>query len=156
MVRDFLFNREDRFVTDRPTGWAWGRRELDPARFTIIRIDAPAAIVAGLRNRTKMLSTKGNYSGSHNIWLDATVKDAPADEALVIGYRYINLRSASVDTSEEDAWANAQDGDYVFVTKQPGSADSIHGVLIYVKSVSPRRIIRGDRMTLGEATLWRT
>lgn len=136
---DYLFDAAGRFVTAKPTGWAWGPAELDPAAFFLVRSDSAALAgkLPALRRRELLaeLPPSGHVAG--NVFSAVTLAAAPEREH-VTGDGWLVLRTGAWHPSEEDMWASVQDGDQVFFTKSPKDPDAA-GALFVVDSAADQR-----------------
>jgi hypothetical protein len=140
-VRDYLFDaRTGYYLTDMPTGWAWGEAELNPALHTIIRTDGlrlpngevvgqtrtepltlpggiviPAGVtptVRPLRLRLFKLAQALNYSGQDNVFNDAALELCSEAEGIIPA-RFVNLRTGASYPTENDMWGSVSDGAWV-------------------------------------------
>lgn len=147
---DYLFGADGRFVTSKPTGWAWGPAELS-SRFTIIRTDEPefASSLGALERRELLLADKGGLFLGDNIFSGGALAPAPESEH-VTPPAFINLRNGARHATEDDAWASAADGDVLFYTKSPNNP-AAPGVAIIIHDVAARRSTVNRPMTIEEA-----
>ena len=100
-----------------------------------------------------MLDSYDDHSGVANIFTTATLKNAPTSEHACFVRTFINLRTGQKHIGEEDAWANAQDGDNVLVTRAPDDPDAV-GFVFKVMSVATKKAADIGHGTLAEASTW--
>jgi hypothetical protein len=136
---DFFFDAASgRFSTAATPGASgrWGPAEMDPAAFTIIRTKDPDWLKAlpELAAHRLKLDSKGDWL-RENVYASGRLKAAPEIE-WIVGSRWVNLSTGAGYESEEDAWADAHEGDTLFVNKSNDPA--CPGVALIVTDLARR------------------
>lgn len=138
---DFFFEAASgRFSTAAKSRDRWGSAEMDPLLFTIVRTEDPEWIAALPE------------LAAHRLKLDASgrLKAAPEIE-WIVGARWVNLSTGAGYTAEEDAWADAHEGDTLFVNKSNDPA--CPGVALVITDLASRSgaVLKGLTLEATEA-----
>jgi hypothetical protein len=150
MLREWAVDRQGLYVADLPVNSAWGTGDRDSTAFSLVRMNVPDGLVNDFRLRNKRLENiRCQIDG--NLYGEADVVDSAESDRLIVGFRYLNLRTGQTSLSPEDALADAQELDLVFQHKASVVTDDSIGYLVRLNCLAPPRFGAIGPMTFKEA-----
>jgi hypothetical protein len=155
-MREYLFCAKSGFyVIDKPRDFEWGRGELDPRQFMLVRTVKAETLrlfresQADLVDRRLRLKQPIHYSGMKNIWLGGVLEKTP-ERDWTPAPEYVVLRTGRRCKTEEELWGCVVEGDRAFHTSNPQDPEA-RGLLLTITSVEPRKFELKRDVTLKEA-----